>query len=192
GGLVVFDQQATVEQRFHDPPARLDVAVVVGDVSVVEVDPEADALGHRVPVLDVAEHVLAAQLVEASDAVLLDLLLVGEAEALLDGDLHRQTVGVPAALAGYAVALHGLEAGEQVLERAADDVVHARLSVGRRRALVEDPFALRRRAIDRTTEDVLLVPELDDLALQRGHVQVGLDFAEHGTTSLSAAVGGAR
>jgi hypothetical protein len=66
GGLVVLREQAALPELLHDPPARLDVAGVVGDVGVVEVDPEADPLGHLVPVLDVLEHVRAAQRVEAA------------------------------------------------------------------------------------------------------------------------------
>src|SRR5690606_27382259 len=131
-----------------------------------------------VPVLDVAEHVLPAQFVELGDAVLLDLLLVGETKPLLDGDLDRQAVRVPAAFTRYSVTLHGFEAREEVLERPAYDVVHARFTVGRRGTLVEDPLALRRRSVDRTPEDVFCLPELDDLALELWHVEFLSHFAE--------------
>ena len=53
-------------------------------------------------------------------------MLVGEAQLLLDLDLHRQAVAVPAALAGDVVAPHGLEAGEEVLEHPGPHVVQAR------------------------------------------------------------------
>ena len=48
----------------------------------------------------------------------LDLLLVVDAELLLDGDLDRQAVAVPAALALDEVPAHRLEAREDVLEDA--------------------------------------------------------------------------
>src|SRR3712207_9024934 len=51
-------------------PARLDVAVVVGDVGRVEVDPEADPLRQPIPVLYVPEDRLAAEPVEFGDAEL--------------------------------------------------------------------------------------------------------------------------
>src|SRR5690606_29374138 len=69
-------------------------------------------------------------------------------------------------------ALHRLEAREQVLVGAGDHVMDARLAVGRGRALVEDPFALRCRPVHRPPEDALAFPELDDLALQRGEVDL--------------------
>ena len=54
-------------------------------------------------------------------------LLAGEAELLLDRELDRQAVAVPAGLAGDVVALHGLEPREDVLEDAGLDVVGAGL-----------------------------------------------------------------
>ena len=71
--------------------------------------------GHRLPALGV----------ELGDAVRLDVLLAGEAELLLDRQLDRQAVAVPAGLAGHVVAAHGAEAREDVLEDAGLDVVGA-------------------------------------------------------------------
>ena len=96
------------------------------------------------------QHRLAAAGVELRDAVRLDVLLAGQAELLLDGDLDGQAVAVPAGLAGDVVALHGLEAGEEVLEDAGLDVVHAGHAVGGRRALVEDPGAAAARSAPAT------------------------------------------
>jgi hypothetical protein len=190
GGLVVLDQQAPLPQLLHDPPARLDVAGVVGDVGVLQVEPEADALGHLVPVLDVLEHVVAAQGVEAGDAVVLDLLLVGEPEPALDRDLDRQAVRVPAALAVDAVTLHRLEAREQVLEHAADHVVHAGLAVRGGRALVEHPAAAGRGLLERQAEHVRVAPERHHLALQVGEAHVGRDGLEGGRGGVRIGHGG--
>jgi hypothetical protein len=85
---------------------------------VLEVQPEADALGQRVPLLQEREHRLAAALVELGDAVVLDVLLGADAQLFLDLDLDRQAVAVPAALALDRVPAHGLVAGEDVLEDA--------------------------------------------------------------------------
>ena len=184
GGLVVLDQQIAVPQLLEHPPARLDVVVRVGDVGVVQVEPEADPLGHLVPFLDVFEHVLAAERVELLDAVVLDLLLAFEAEALLDGDLDRQAVRVPAALPADAVPLHRLVAREQVLERACAHVVDARLPVRGGRTLVERPVPLGRRLVERPREHLGVAPAIDDAALEVGEVDGGRDGIEggHGTS----------
>ena len=114
--LVALVEAAGVPHLAHRPPARLDVVVVHRHVGVVEVDPEADPLGQPVPVLDVAEDRLAAARVELRDPVLLDLGLGGDPELLLDLELDRQPVAVPAGLARHAVAGHRPVARVDVLE----------------------------------------------------------------------------
>ena len=166
--LVVLVEQPGVPDLAQRPPHRLDVVVVQRAVGVVQVQPEADALGERVPLLQELEHGLAAALVELGDAVALDVVLVPDAELALDLDLHRQAVAVPAALALHRVPAHGLVAGEQVLEHAGEDVVGARTAVGGGRALVEHPGGRALAPPDRLAEDVALAPAAQDLLLQRG------------------------
>ena len=110
-------------------------------------------LGERV---GVPGHRLAALGVELGDAVRLDVLLAGEAELLLDGQLDRQAVAVPAGLAGDVEALHRPVAGEDVLEDAGLDVVGAGHAVGGRRALVEDPLGAALGLLQAAGEDLSL------------------------------------
>jgi hypothetical protein len=157
------------------PPDRLDVRRVERAIGVVEVDPEADALGQRVPVLEVLEDRLAAALVELGDPEGLDLLLVLDPELLLDGDLDGQAVGVPAALALDLVAAHRLVARVDVLEDAREDVVDARLAVGGRRALPEDPRLGALAGGGRLVEHVALAPAREDLLLELGEGLLRVD-----------------
>ena len=166
--LVALVEQPLVPDLAQRPPDRLDVAVVERAVGVVEVDPEADPLGEPVPLLQEGEDRLAALGVELGDPVLLDLLLGGDAELLLDGDLDRQPVAVPAALALDVVAAHRLEARVDVLEDAGQDVVGAGPAVGGRRTLVEDPRLRPLTAAQRLGEDVPLAPALEDGLLHLG------------------------
>jgi hypothetical protein len=115
---------------------------------------------------------LAAAGVELGDAVPLDVGLPGEAELLLHGDLDRQAVAVPAGAPGHVPALHGLEAGEDVLERAGLDVVRAGTAVGRGRPLVEVPLRLARRTLQRAGEDLVGLPPPQDLLFQSGQVDL--------------------
>ena len=168
GDAVVAEDQVAVPEPPEDPPAGLDVLVGVGDVRLVHVDPAADAVGHPLPVGDVAEDGLAALLVEGGDAVLLDLALVAQAQLALDLELNGQAVRVPAALPRRTVAAHRLVAGDQILEDAREDVVDAGRAVRRRRALVEREEAVGRAFLDAAFEDALLAPELEDLVFEIG------------------------
>ena len=166
--LVALEQQVAVEHRLQRPPDRLDVARVEREVGVVEVDPVADPLRERLPVLQVLEHGLAALGVELGHAVALDVVLGVEPELLLDGDLDRQAVRVPARLALDVVPGHRLVAREDVLEHAGEDVVRSRAPVGGRRALVEDELGRALAPPQRLAEHVALAPAREHLLLQRG------------------------
>ena len=158
--LVALVDEALVPDLPEQPPHRLDEGVVEGVVGVAHVHPEAHALGHPLPVADVAHHRLPAAAGELGHAHLaLDLRLVEDPELLLDLVLDRQAVGVPAGLARAVVALHVLEAGEDVLEGAGEDMVDPRPPVGGRRPLVP---AVERPAFApalRLVEHVVLAPQ---------------------------------
>ncbi len=174
--MPLVQQLAPVDLRKR-PPDRLDVALVERAVGVVEVDPEADPLGQPVPLLQVGEHRLAAARVELADPVLLDFGLRFDPQLLFDGDLHRQSMAIPAALALDEVTAHRLKARVDVLEHAREHVVGTRRAVGRRRTLVEVP-ALRARAdTQRLGEHVALAPALEHLQLELGQLAPRVDLA---------------
>ena len=133
------------------PPHRLDVLRVHRPVGLAHVDPAAHAVGHLLPQVDVRCTDSRQRALNSAIAERLDVGLAGEAELLLDRELDREAVAVPAALAVDLVALHGPEPREDVLERARLDVVGAGAAVGGRRTLVEGPRVARRRCAPRSS-----------------------------------------
>ena len=151
----------------QQPPHRFDERVVEGVVGLAHVHPETHAFGHPLPVADVAHHGLAAPAGELRHPDLaLDLGLVEDPELLLDLVLDRQTVGVPSGLARAVVALHVLEAGKDVLERAREDVMDPRPSVRGRRSLVPAVQGPALAAALRLVEYVVLAPQGEHLLLE--------------------------
>ena len=173
--LVALVEQALVIDLAQRPPDRLDVALIQRAVGVVEVDPEADALGQPLPLLHVGEHRLPAAGVERGDPVGLDLVLGGDPQLLLDCDLDRQAVAVPPPLALDPVTAHGLVARVDVLEHPRQHVVRARRPVGGRRPLVEHPRLGVGAAAQRLGEHVALAPAGQHLELELGQRQLGVD-----------------
>ena len=178
--LVGLIEAPVVPDPAQRPPDRLDVVVVESDVRIVEIDPEADPLGQRPPVVDVAEDRLAAALVELGDAVGVDLLLGGDPQLALDLQLDRKPVAVPARLARNPVTAHRLVAGIDVLEDAGEDVVRAGPAVGGRRTLVEAPGLGAGSILQRAREDVAAAPAVKHLELERGERLLGVDRANAG------------
>ena len=187
--LELLVQQALVVNGLERPPDRFDVLGVQRAVGVVEVDPEPDPLGHRVPVLDVAEDLLAAASIEFRDPESLDVVLGGEPELGFQRELYRQPVAVPAALALDGVAAHRPVARKDVLEHAREHVVEARRAVGGRRAFVEPPARGVAPAPDRLGEHVALAPAFEHALLELGKRDTRIDGAVshgHGRPILGA------
>ncbi len=178
--LVPLVEVPGVPEPAQRPPDRLDVGVLQRHVGVVEVDPEADAFGQPVPLLDVLEDRFPAALVELGDPVGLDLLLGGDAELFFDLELDRQPVAVPARLARHPVAAHRLVARVDVLEDAREDVVGAGAAVRGRRPLVEAPDLGALAVLQRALEDVVLAPVAQHALLQLGEGLLGVHLLETG------------
>ena len=187
--LVALVDETLVPDLPEQPPHRFDVGVVERVVGISHVHPEPHALGHALPVADVAHHRFAAPPGELGHPDLtFDLGLVEDPELLLDLVLDRQAVGVPSGLARAVVALHVLEAGEDVLEGAGEDMVDAGPPVGGRWSFVP---AVERPALARAlrrVEHVVLAPQGEYLLFEL-HAVVA---ARHVRQSRGMARGGSR
>ena len=157
---VALVEQALVIELLEQPPQALDVAVLVGDIGVLHIDPVAHAVGQVFPLAGVFHHLLAAGGIVLIDGDLLADILLGDTQGLLHAQLHGQAVSVPAGLAQHLVALHRLEAAEDVLDGPGHHMVDARHAIGTGRTLKEH---IRLGAIalaDAAAEHVFLVPLL--------------------------------
>ena len=177
--LVALVQQALLADLLEAPPLGFDVVVLIGDVGILHVAPEADAVGHLLPHALVLPHGFLALPDEGLQAVLLDLLLAVQAQLLLDLQLDGQAVGVPAGLAQHVLALHGLIARDQILDGAGLDVADVGLAVGRRRAVKEGEGVLTLAQVDALFEDLVFFPELQNLLLAGKEVHRGGNFLKH-------------
>ena len=184
GDAVVLTQQPLVEALLEPPPHRLDVGRLHRPVGVVHVDPVAHPLGEFAEGVDVTGDRLAALGVEGFDTVLLDVWFSGESQLLLHGELHGESVAVPAGLAVDVVAAHGAVARKDILEHPSLDVVGTRLAIGGGRTLEEGPRLTVLGGLQGLLEGVLAVPQVDDLVLHRGQVHLWW----HG--SIAAGFGG--
>ena len=179
--LEALVDQALVPQLPERPHDALHVGQVERLVVVVEVDPAGLPGDVVAPFAGVAQHGLAAGVVELLDAHGEDVGLAGDAEQALGLHLGRQPVAIPAEPALHPAALHGAEPGYHVLDVAGDQVTVVRQPVGERRPVVEDELVVGGTLPDRFAEGVVDVPVLKHLALERGEARLGGYFGVPGT-----------
>ena len=163
--LEALIEQALVPNLLERPPLRLDKGVVIGDVGVLHIGPEADLAGEILPHTLVFPYALLALLDKGLKTVFLYPLLALDAEQLLDLDLNGQTVGIPARLSGHHIALHGLVARDHVFYNSRQHVADMRLAVCGRRAVIESEGLRILARVDALLENVVLVPEIEHLLL---------------------------
>ena len=171
--LVPLVEQTLFVDLLEAPPLGFDVVILVGDIRVLHIRPITDALAHLLPLGLVFPDGLLALLDERLDAVFLDLRLAVQAEHLLDLQLHRQAVGIPAGLAQHVVALHRAIARDDILDRARLHMADVRLAVGGRRAVEERKGGRALAQLHRFLKNVFVAPEFDDLFLALSEVHVG-------------------
>ena len=176
GDLVAQIQQALFVDLFQAPPFGLDIIVLIGDVGMLHVRPIADPVGHFFPLMLVFPDAFLTLLDEGLDAVGLDLGLAVQAQLLFHFQLHRKAMGVPAGLAQHVLALHGLEARDQILDGAGLDMADMGASVGRGRAVKERKAFRAVPAVEALFDDALFFPQAERFffALHKLHVRWNL------------------
>ena len=182
--LEALVEQALFPDLLQSPPLGLDVVVIVGDIGVVHVRPEADDAGEILPHALVLPDALLALLDEGLDAVSLDLVLALDADGLLDLQLNGQSVGVPAGLAGDLVSLHGAVARNHVLDDTGQHVADVGLAVGGRRSVIEHIQGPAFALLDALLKDVIVFPELHGRVLAVHEVQVRIYLFVHSLASF--------
>ena len=179
GDAIVLEQEPHSVQLLERPPHALDVLRVHRPVRVVGVDPEPESLGLPLELTDVAPDGFPTQAVELGDPERLDVALALGADLLLDLELDREPVAVPARLARDIVARHRPEPWVHVLERPGLGVVDRGLSVRGRRPLVEGPQRAIPPLFELAVEHVGLAPEPEHPPLELGEVRLRVHRLEH-------------
>ena len=169
-----------VPELLEDPPHRLHEVDVHRLVVVIEVDPAPHSGDRLPPFRDVGLHHLATLLVEDVDPALENLARAGEAERLLRKRFDRQPVTIPTESPLDVMPPHAPVAGNDVLDRAGEEVAIMRRTRREGWPVIEDecrPIATTTVALG---ERVRLVPEREDLSLHLREIRAGVDAFEDG------------
>ena len=171
---VALIEQALVVELLEQIPQGFDIAILIGDIGVVHVDPIAHLVREFFPLVGVFHHLLAAGGIVVVYANLLANILLGDTERFFHAELHGQSMSIPASLAQHLVALHGLEAAHDVLEGACHHMVNAGHTVGRRRSLIKHKGGSTFALLDAACKHVLRVPLFQDVFIHVREVEFAI------------------
>ena len=167
--LVTFIDHILLEELVDDPPDRLNIIVVQGDVRVIHVRQIAGTFTHISPHIREGEYRFPALLIEFLDSVFLNVLLSAHAQVLLHLDLHRKSVGIPAGPGCDLEALHPLIAVDGILQCTGHHMVNARLAVRCRRSLEENELRSAFPCFRTFRQQIIVFPFLDLCLLYLGN-----------------------
>ena len=180
--VMALVEEALVPEGLHDPPDGFHVIAVHGFVVPLKVHPAAQAGDDLLPFPDVAQHRGPAGFVELRDSEALDVRLGVEAQLPFDEVFHRQAVAVPAKTALHLFALHGLVAGDDVLDDAGHKMAEMGHPRGKGGAVVEDVFFGRLRTFPPgygLPENIVFLPEGQNVLFQPGEIYLWINRLIH-------------
>ena len=183
--LKALVQKPPLVDALQRPPFAFDIVVVIGDIGVLHIRPEAHGTGKLLPHPLVLPDAFLAVLYKGLQAVFLNLILAVQAQLFFHFQLHRQAVGIPTGLAGHHIALHGAVARDHILDDAGQHVPDMGLAVGGRGTVVKDIGRPLAAGFDAFLKDMLLLPEGLDLLFLLHKINIGRDALVHPDLLLS-------
>ena len=153
---------------------------------MLHVCPETNAVRHLLPFFLVLPYGFLTLFDERLDTILLDLRLTVDTEHLLDFQLYRKAVGIPARLKLDVLALHGMVSRDYVLNDTGLNMSDVRLSVCCRRAVIQ--CKIRSSVLFRADGlllDVIFFPEGQHFLLAIDKLHIRRYFFIHSKTSSS-------
>ncbi len=181
--LEAFVEKALVPDGLQSPPLGLNIIIIVSDIGMLHVSPEADLSGELLPHALVFPYRFLALLNERLKAIghdLFLLVLLRDADFLLDFELDRKTVGIPAGLSRDLFALHRMVSRNHILDDTGLNMADVRLSVRRRRPIVKHINRVSFVFLDTLLKNPVFLPELGGFFFPLNKIEIRIDLLIHG------------
>ena len=177
--LEALVKKALLPDRLERPPLGLNIVVIIGDIRIVHVSPEAYDAGEFLPHGFVLPDAFLTFLDKGSNAVLFDLLFALDADLFLNFQLHRKSVGVPAGLSGDLISLHRAVTRHHVLDDSCQNMTDVRLSISRGRAVIEHICRAALALLHALFKNLIVLPEFQCVVFSLHEIQVRIYLFVH-------------
>ena len=184
GNLIALINQPSIPHPLYCPPAGLNVIIVHGDIGMLQVNPESDALGHCLPLLEVAKDTLPTAGVKLVNAIFFNLCLAGKAKFLLHLQLYGQPMGIPASDARGKIALHRLIAWYDILKDTSQHMMYPWAAVSRRWSLIQYKATTTLASFYAPLEDFFASPQAKYTLLKLWKIHLTAHWMKHKNLSL--------
>ena len=126
---------------------------------MVHICPEAYCIGEILPHTLVLPDTFLTFINKGSQTILLNLLFSIQSKKLFHFQLYGQSVGIPAGLSRYHIALHGTVSGNHILDGTGFHMSNMGLSVCSGRSIIKGIGRAFLSAVDTFSENIVLLPK---------------------------------
>ena len=179
GNLITLVHQSPIPHLFYCPPDSLNIFIVHCDIGMLHVNPEANALGHCLPFLEVSKDTLTAAGIEAGNTVFLNLCFTRKSKLSFHLQLHRQAMGIPTGDARGIIALHCLIARYNVFEDTSQHMMDTGTTVSGRWSLIKSEARATLTSFYATLKDAVFPPPAKYLFLNLWQINLATYWTEH-------------
>ena len=180
--LEALIQKILVPDLLQCPPFGLNIIIIIGNIGMIHVCPEADLTGELLPHSLIFPHRLLALFDKRLDAVCFNLILAFDSDFLFNFQLNRKAVRIPACLSRNLLSLHRMITGNHILNDTGLHMSDMRLAVCSRRSVIEHINGMSLILSNALVEDVIVLPELRRFLLTLNEIQVGVYLVVHNTS----------
>ena len=145
---------------------------MVSNVRVIHISPEAYCRGEILPHSLILPYALLTVLDERLKTIFLNLLLAVKTKHLLNLKLHRKSVGIPACLTRYKIALHCSVSWNHILDNSCEHMSDMWLTICGRWAIIEHICRAALPDFHALLKYVIVLPELLDSLLALDDVTI--------------------
>ena len=130
-------KKTLVPHCLKSPPLGLDIVIVICNVRILHISPEAYTIRHVLPLILICPYGLLTLLDKGLNTVTLDLRLTVDAQGLLYFKLYGKAMCIPTGLEAYCFTLHGMVSGYKILNDTSLNMSDVGLTVSRGRSVKE-------------------------------------------------------
>ncbi len=161
--LIILIQESLLPDLFNNPPERLDVGRLIGNVRMIHVKPKANFLGKILPLGLILPYRFPALLVKFCDAIFLNFFFVFKTELVFHFNFDRQPMSIPPRLSLHPEPPHGFVAANYILEGTREHVVDSGPAVQGGRSFVKHKIFRFLAIFHALFKNLVLFPELQNV-----------------------------
>ena len=151
---------------------------------MLHICPETNGIGEFFPHAFVFPDAVLTMLDKRFHTVSFDLILAVQTKHLLNFQLNRQTVCIPAGFTRHLIALHCLVSWNHIFDNTGQHMADMRLAIGCWRSIIESKFRTVLSQFNTLFKNHVVGPEFLDFLLSLNKILIGTYFVIHLVSSL--------